>query len=90
MNDEDIPSFGGASTPLLPTPDKGKGRAPQNLASPGLPPPIVSGITNTPGGTRPNRLHVARFPFLTEDPTSYAGIDTLDEPVTVTIVRQLR
>ncbi len=41
-------------------------------------------------GTRPNRLHVARFPFLTEDPTSYAGIDTLDEPVTVTIVRQLR
>jgi hypothetical protein len=85
LNDEDIPSFGGASTPLLPTPDKGKGRAPQNLASPGLPSPAVSGNIGTPGNaprssTRQNfggvnvetryvsnhRLHVARFPFLTE------------------------
>jgi hypothetical protein len=29
------------------------------------------------------------FPFLTETPTSYAGVDTLDEPITMTIVRQL-
>jgi hypothetical protein len=85
LNDEDIPSFGGVSTPLLPTPDKGKGRAPQNLPSPGLPPPPVSGNIGTPGNaprnsTRQsfggvnvetryvsNRLHVARFPFLTEE-----------------------
>jgi hypothetical protein len=46
LNDEDIPGFGGAGTPLLATPDKGKGRAPQNLASPGLPPPVVSGSIN--------------------------------------------
>ena len=108
LNDEDIPSFGGASTPLLPTPDKGKGRAPQNLASPGLPPPAVSGNIGTPGNaprssTRQsfggvnvetryvsNRLHVARSSFLTETSTSYAGVDTLDEPVTATIVRQPR
>jgi hypothetical protein len=50
LNDEDIPGFGGVSTPLL-TPDKGKGRAPQNqnLASPGLPPPVVSGNIGNPG-----------------------------------------
>lgn len=104
LNDEDIPGFGGPGTPLLP-PDKGKGRAPQSLASPGLPPPAVSGNIGTPGNAPKNstrqsfggvnvetryvsyRLHVARFPFLTEPPTSYAGVDTLDEPVTATIVR---
>jgi|SRR6266850_2326095 len=49
LNDEDIPGFG-AGTPLLNTPDKGKGRTPQNQTSPGLPPPVVSGsINNTPG-----------------------------------------
>jgi hypothetical protein len=48
LNDEDIPGFGGVGTPLLPTPDKGKGRAPQNLASPGLPPPVASGNISTP------------------------------------------
>ena len=42
LNDEDIPGFGGAAAPLLPTPDKGKARAPDNPPS-GLPPPVVSG-----------------------------------------------
>jgi protein YIPF6 len=49
LNDEDIPGFG-AGTPLLPTPDKGKGRAAERVASPGPPPPpAVTGNIATPG-----------------------------------------
>ena len=43
LNDEDIPGFGGAATPLLATPDKGKARAPDSSAPSSLPPPVVSG-----------------------------------------------
>ena len=108
LNDEDIPGFGGPGTPLLATPDKGKGRAPQNLASPGLPPPAVSGNIGTSGNaprssTRQSfggvnvetryafsRPPYCGFSFSHKNPTSYAGVDTLDEPITATIVRQLR
>jgi hypothetical protein len=43
LNDEDIPGFGDAGTPLLATPDKGKARAPDSPAPSGLPPSVVSG-----------------------------------------------
>ncbi|KAF8501693.1 Yip1-domain-containing protein [Russula emetica] len=88
LNDEDIPGFGGAGTPLLPpTPDKGKGRAPQNLASPGLPPPAVSGNIGTPGNA-PRSSTRQSFGGVNVE-TRYAGVDTLDEPVTATIGRDL-
>ncbi len=51
LNDEDIPGFGGAGTPLLAnTPDKGKARAPESPAPSGLPPPGVSGNLHSSAG----------------------------------------
>ena len=51
LNDEDIPGFGGAGTPLLAgPPDKGKARAPESSAPSGLPPPVVSGNILSPAG----------------------------------------
>ncbi|KAI9512060.1 Yip1-domain-containing protein [Russula earlei] len=89
LNDEDIPGFG-AGTPLLATPDKGKGRAPQkNLASPGVPPPgVLSGSINAPANAPPRSSTRQSFGGVQVE-TRYGGIDTLDEPVTATIGRDL-
>ncbi|KAI0288015.1 hypothetical protein BC826DRAFT_1093181 [Russula brevipes] len=80
LNDEDIPSFS-AGTPLLATPDKGKGRAaPELLASPGLPPPVVSGNIDAPGNAPRSSARQSFGGVQVE--SRYGGIDTLDEPIT--------
>ena len=105
LNDEDIPGFGaGPGTPLLATPDKGKGRAAERVASPGPPPPVVSGNIAVPGNasrgsstrqsfggmqveTRYARdcSHPMQL-FSSDFLSSYGEVDTLDEPITATIV----
>ncbi|KAI0303806.1 Yip1-domain-containing protein [Multifurca ochricompacta] len=86
LNDEDIPGFG-AGTPLLDTPDKGKGRVPDHLASPGIPPPVVSGNINSSGN--PSKSPARQSFGGVQIETRYGGIDTLDEPITATIGRDL-
>ncbi|KAI0001485.1 hypothetical protein BJV74DRAFT_765968, partial [Russula compacta] len=86
LNDEDIPGFG-AGTPLLATPDKGKARASENLPSPGPPPPVVSGSINAQGNAPRSSARQSFGGVRVE--TRYGGIDTLDEPVTTTIGRDL-
>ncbi|KAI0250251.1 hypothetical protein BJV78DRAFT_600807 [Lactifluus subvellereus] len=88
LNDEDIPGFG-VGTPLLATPDKGKGPAAAEgvASSPGLPPPVVSGNINPPSNAPRSSAHQSFGGVRVE--TRYGGIDTLDESITATIGRDL-
>ncbi|KAF4613586.1 hypothetical protein D9613_007649 [Agrocybe pediades] len=96
LNDEDIPGFthpGLAQSPTVP--DKGKGRAtyvPEQLAPPGEssngpPAAALSGnIGSSSGGARtPNRRTVGGV----QVEQRFSAGDTLDEPVTATIARDL-
>jgi hypothetical protein len=87
LNDEDIPGFGGVGTPLLATPDKGKARAPDSPAPSGLPPPVVSGNMHSSAGVPRGSTRQALGGLQVE--TRYGGVDTLDEPITATIGRDL-
>ncbi|KAI0649065.1 Yip1-domain-containing protein [Trametes meyenii] len=96
LDEESIPGFthpGLASNPISPVPgDKGKARAPEQLAPPsGSGAASVSGNIGTPvegsssGRQRSNRRIVGGV----QVETRYTGADTLDEPVTTTIARDL-
>ncbi|KAI0671791.1 Yip1-domain-containing protein [Trametes maxima] len=96
LDEESIPGFthpGLASNPISPVPgDKGKARAPEQLAPPsGSGSASVSGNIGTPvegsssGVQRSNRRTVGGV----QVETRYTGVDTLDEPVTTTIARDL-
>ncbi|KAI0367812.1 Yip1-domain-containing protein [Pilatotrama ljubarskyi] len=96
LDEESIPGFthpGLASSPhSLGAPDKGKTRAPEQLAPPsGSGAAGVSGNIGTPvngsaaGGQQSNRRMVGGVRV----ETRYTGVDTLDEPVTATIARDL-
>ncbi|TBU33345.1 Yip1-domain-containing protein [Dichomitus squalens] len=90
LDEEAIPSFthpGLASSPHSPGQDKGKARAPEQLASAGA--AAVSGNIGTPvngaGALQPNRRSVGGV----QVETRYTGTDTLDEPIATTIGRDL-
>ncbi|KAI0635977.1 Yip1-domain-containing protein [Trametes polyzona] len=96
LDEEAIPGFthpGLASSPHSPAAaDKGKARAPEQLAPPsGSGSANVSGNIGTPvngsapSGQRANRRTVGGVRV----ETRYTGVDTLDEPVTTTIARDL-
>ncbi|KAG6845463.1 hypothetical protein H0H87_008823 [Tephrocybe sp. NHM501043] len=89
LNDDDIPGFThpGLASPL----DKGKGKArePEQLAQPSNTPggpssPVLSGNigSSANGAARSARQTVGGV----QVETRYSGVDTLDEPVTTTIV----
>ncbi|KAL1949530.1 hypothetical protein VTO73DRAFT_8411 [Trametes versicolor] len=96
LDEENIPGFthpGLAPSPLSPNPvDKGKARAPEQLASPsGSGGANLSGNIGAPingsasGGQASNRRTVGGV----QVESRYTGVDTLDEPVTTTIARDL-
>ncbi|KAH9178256.1 Yip1-domain-containing protein [Lactarius sanguifluus] len=88
LNDDDIPGFGGAGTPLLSnTPDKGKARAPDSPAPSGLPLPVVSGNVHSSASATRGSTRQALGGLQVE--TRSGGVDTLDEPVTATMGRDL-
>ncbi|KAH9846662.1 Yip1-domain-containing protein [Lenzites betulinus] len=96
LDEESIPGF--THPGLVPSPhspnvaDKGKARAPEQLAPPsGVGAAGVSGNIGTPinassgAGQRANRRMVGGV----QVESRYTGVDTLDEPVTTTIARDL-
>ncbi|EPQ52806.1 hypothetical protein GLOTRDRAFT_46637 [Gloeophyllum trabeum ATCC 11539] len=86
LDEDDIPAFTHPSIqPASPSPDKGKARAPEQLAPPSGSVPSVSGNigSSSGGGVKPSRQTVGGV----QVETRYTGADTLDEPVTATIVR---
>ncbi|GLB40356.1 putative yip1-domain-containing protein [Lyophyllum shimeji] len=91
LDDDDIPSF--THPALASPPDKGKGRArePEQLAPPSTAArastPVVSGNigSSANGAARPSRQTVGGV----QVETRYSNVDTLDEPVTTTIARDL-
>ncbi|KAA1467631.1 Yip1-domain-containing protein [Dentipellis sp. KUC8613] len=88
LNEDDIPGFGAPSPAIPPTPDKGKGRQTDQLAPPstGASGSALSGNIGTPT----NASNSARHTFGgVRVETRYTGVDTLDEPVTTTIGRDL-
>jgi hypothetical protein len=90
LDEESIPGFShpslgtGNSTPA---PDKGKSRAQDQLAPPSSngPATAVSGNIGSSSGSRPTRHMIGGV----QVETRYSGSDTLDEPVTTTIARDL-
>lgn len=94
LDEENIPGFSHPTmntTPLTGGFDKGKTRAPEQLATPtgasNFPRTPVSGnIGSVPNGTpKSNRRMVGGV----QVETRHTGIDTLDEPITTTIARDL-
>jgi len=92
LDEEAIPSF---SNPALATeadaPNKGKSRAQDQLAQPtgSISPGAVSGNIGSSGGGNTNRPSTRRMVGGVQVETRYSGIDTLDEPVTTTMARDL-
>jgi len=94
LDEENIPGFshpGMVQTPTTAVPDKGKGRAPyvpEQLAPPSarLPGPELSGNigSSAQGASRSGSGRQTVGGVQVE--TRYSGVDTLDEPVTATIV----
>jgi len=92
LDEESIPGFShpslgaGNSTPA---PDKGKNRAQEQLAPPSMNGPasttVTGNIGSTSGPSRPTRQMIGGV----QVETRYSGSDTLDEPVTTTIARDL-
>ncbi|CDO70659.1 hypothetical protein BN946_scf184756.g26 [Trametes cinnabarina] len=111
LDEDSIPGFthpGLATSPRTPgpaAPDKGKARAPEQLAPPsdsGYGPSAAGGVSGNigtpangtaPAGGRPNRRMVGGFDMVRKAEGGgmcrYTGVDTLDEPVTTTIARDL-
>jgi len=98
LDDEDIPGFSHPSMSTVNTPapnvSKGKGRAPDQLATPtghgsgngNVSSPRLSGnIGSSSQAARPTRHSVGGV----QVESRYSGVDTLDEPVLTTIGRDL-
>ncbi|KAJ8590735.1 Yip1-domain-containing protein [Rhizopogon salebrosus TDB-379] len=86
LDEQDIPGFSAPS----PIADKGKSRAPEQLAQPlAHPPPNQNAVSGNIGSnnsaSNSNRQTVGGI----QVETRYSGVDTLDEPVTATITRDL-
>ncbi|KAI0029271.1 hypothetical protein K488DRAFT_56706, partial [Vararia minispora EC-137] len=93
LNDEDIPGFGASAptTPLVPSTaqDKGKSRAPEQLAPPSGQLSGNIGTSGGGGGAPPTRGPTRQTIGGVRVETRYTGVDTLDEPITMTIGRDL-
>ncbi|PPR03073.1 hypothetical protein CVT24_012386 [Panaeolus cyanescens] len=98
LDDDNIPGFSHPSMAQSPLPDKGKGRAPyvpEQLAPSSA---TANGSTSSPhqlSGNIGSSIQNAARPANRQTvggmqvETRYSGVDTLDEPVTTTIVRDL-
>ncbi|KAJ7158669.1 hypothetical protein C8R46DRAFT_1109846 [Mycena filopes] len=90
IDEDDIPGFSHPTLPQSPLPNKGKGRArePEQLAPPssgnGRSSPSLSGNIGS-GAARPTRTTVGGV----QVERRFSGADTLDEPVSTTIARDL-
>ncbi|KAK7690678.1 hypothetical protein QCA50_005777 [Cerrena zonata] len=93
FDEEAIPGFSHPSmnaSPVSATVDKGKGRAPEQLAAPSgsnYPHTPVSGNIGSSVGAAPSSARRTVGGVQVE--TRYTGVDTLDEPITTTIGRDL-
>ncbi|KAH9940959.1 Yip1-domain-containing protein [Amylocystis lapponica] len=92
LEDDAIPGFThpALEPPQSPIPDKGKGRAPERLASSSGPSfsstPLSGNIGSAAnGGPKPTRQSVGGVQL----ETRYTAVDTLDEPISTTIGRDL-
>ncbi|KZT29758.1 Yip1-domain-containing protein [Neolentinus lepideus HHB14362 ss-1] len=88
IDEDDIPAFTHPSIQTAsPSPDKGKARASEQLAPPFGSVPTVSGsIGSTSGaGAKSSRQTVGGV----QVETRYTGVDTLDEPTSKTLTRDL-
>ncbi|THH12292.1 hypothetical protein EW146_g7754 [Bondarzewia mesenterica] len=88
FDEDSIPGFSHPA-PSAPAQDKGKGRAPEQLAPPSTSPrPAVSGnIGSSTGGSGQASTRQTVGGVRVE--TRFTGVDTLDEPIAVTIGRDL-
>ncbi|PPQ90812.1 hypothetical protein CVT25_012132 [Psilocybe cyanescens] len=100
LNDDDIPGFSHPGLAQSPVADKGKGRAtyvPEQLAPPGnsngrpplSPSPALSGNIGSSSAQNATRSGNRQTVGGVQVETRYSGGDTLDEPVTTTIARDL-
>ncbi|KAK7463526.1 hypothetical protein VKT23_006874 [Stygiomarasmius scandens] len=91
FDEENMPGFGVASQPSTPVVDKGKIRArePEQLAPPsnGGPASLSGNIGSSSSGNAPRSARQTIGGVQVE--TRYTGVDTLDEPVSKTIMRDL-
>jgi len=95
LDEEHIPAFTHPGMATSPPPDKGKSRAlyvPDRLASPstsnGRPTNMVSGVIGSNTSQGPSRSANTQRVGGVRVETRYTGTDTLDEPVSQTIVRR--
>ncbi|TFY81221.1 hypothetical protein EWM64_g2793 [Hericium alpestre] len=88
LNEDDIPGYSHPSPQVSPAPDKGKARQTDQLApESGSPTPELSGNIGAPTRQPPNASRHTFGGVRVE--TRYTGVDTLDEPITTTIGRDL-
>ncbi|KAH7877205.1 uncharacterized protein C8R40DRAFT_1095239 [Lentinula edodes] len=91
FDEENIPGFSHPGMPQLPQSDKGKNRArePEQLGMPSAngnnSVPLSGNIGSSLGPQRPARQTIGGI----QVETRYTGVDTLDEPVSQTITRDL-
>ncbi|KAJ4494856.1 hypothetical protein C8J55DRAFT_497791 [Lentinula edodes] len=91
FDEENIPGFSHPGMPQLPQSDKGKNRArePEQLGMPSAngnsSMPLSGNIGSSSGPQRPARQTIGGI----QVETRYTGVDTLDEPVSQTITRDL-
>ncbi|ETW83166.1 hypothetical protein HETIRDRAFT_417152 [Heterobasidion irregulare TC 32-1] len=86
LDEDSIPGYSHPD-PISPLPDKGKARAPEQLASPSSLPTISGNIGSSSGAPRQPSTRQTVGGLRVETRTS--GADTLDEPITATIGRDL-
>ncbi|KII85054.1 hypothetical protein PLICRDRAFT_166551 [Plicaturopsis crispa FD-325 SS-3] len=92
LDEENIPGFSHPvlASPRSPAPDKGKNRAPEQLAQPSGNIASPSGISGNIGSSTGGPAKSARRTVGgVQVETRYSGVDTLDEPITTTIARDL-
>ncbi|KAF9533851.1 hypothetical protein CPB83DRAFT_411984 [Crepidotus variabilis] len=100
FDDEDVPGFTHPGMAQSPAPDKGKARAnymPEQLAPPSTSsgPPVAAtaaGLSGNIGSVAPGASRASNRQTYGDVrvETRYSGADTLDEPVSKTILRDLR
>ncbi|KAI0787606.1 Yip1-domain-containing protein [Fomes fomentarius] len=91
LDEESIPGFthpGLVSNPQSPNPDKGKARASEQLAPPSGSASVSGNIGTAVNGSTPQQANRRTVGGVRVE-TRYTGADTLDEPITTTIGRDL-
>ncbi|OBZ72526.1 Protein YIP4 [Grifola frondosa] len=93
LDEDAIPGFSHPSypsDPASPPPDKGKARAPEQLAPPSSAAFASSSLSGNIGSAANGAPHAARRTVGgVQVETRHTGVDTLDEPIATTIARDL-